>query len=289
MKLIFAIIAAAVCCGGCTKDNGNDVQKEIDPSKIIGAWAETFKHVDWLEVDSASYHIFGENGSYRIDVYDMGGSFITYGYSYSIAEDAVTIRTNYGETDYTIISLNDRTMVLKSTDDSKERHFKRVNDYTRYYADHIILDDYRVKFGEYEVTSELCYEEMMPEHLIEPATVKMEEERKLNDGARVTLNWDMTYSIREGDRTISAGTYIIGIYEAATCEEECYYYHGPSSFLGYLRMTDASGEEIRFDMFISAADKENDYGTLWPHQGSSIIEGDFMHSCGIRYCLTLCE
>lgn len=289
MKHILSIIAAAACLCGCAKNNGDDVQKEIDPTMIVGTWAETFDHVDGLEVDSQLYHIFAEKGSYRIDVYDMGGSLSTYDYSYRTAGDMVTIRTNYGETSYKITKLTDRSMVLKGMEDSDERHFNRVKDYTRHYADNIILDGYRVKFGEYDVASELCYEEMMPENLIEPAAVKMEEERKLNDGAKVVLNWDMTYSIKEEGRTVSSGTYEIGIYEMATCEEACYYYHGPRSFLGYLHMTDTDGTQLRFDMFISAADKEADYGTLWPHQGSSITEGDMWYSCGIRYCLTLCE
>lgn len=153
---------------------------------------------------------------------------------------------------------------------------------------HMILDGYKVMFGEYEVSSVICFEEMMPEHLIEPATENIQAGRKLQDGARVFLNHDMTYSIVESDKTVSSGTYKIGIYENDTCEDMCYYYRGSSK--GYLDFNDNNGDRLLFGMFIAANENSSvDYGTLWPYQGFEIKEGDSCYSYGIRYGLTYCE
>lgn len=157
-------------------------------------------------------------------------------------------------------------------------------------VDHLLLDGYKVMFGEYEVSSVICFEEWMPEHLIEPATVKLQAGRKLQDGAKVFLNHDMTYSIVESGNTISSGTYEMGIYEVAPAEWSCYYYPGPCSFMGYLTLTDSNGVRNGFGMQVAAhQDSSKDYGTPQVYQGFEINEDDMSYLYGIRYGLTYCE
>ena len=156
--------------------------------------------------------------------------------------------------------------------------------------DHLLLDGYKVMFGEYEVSSVICFEEWMPEHLIEPATVKLQAGRKLQDGAKVFLNHDMTYSIVESGNTISSGTYEMGIYEVAPAEWSCYYYPGPCSFMGYLTLTDSNGVRNGFGMQVAThQDSSKDYGTPQVYQGFEINEDDMSYLYGIRYGLTYCE
>lgn len=157
-------------------------------------------------------------------------------------------------------------------------------------VDHLLLDGYKVMFGEYEVNSVICFEEWMPEHLIEPATVKLQAGRKLQDGAKVFLNHDMTYSIVESGNTISSGTYEMGIYEVAPAEWSCYYYPGPCSFMGYLTLTDSNGVRNGFGMQVAThQDSSKDYGTPQVYQGFEINEDDMSYLYGIRYGLTYCE
>lgn len=157
-------------------------------------------------------------------------------------------------------------------------------------VDHLLLDGYRVMFGEYEVSSVICFEEMMPEHLIGPATAKLHAGRKLQDGAGVFLNHDMTYSIVESGNTISSGTYEMGIYDVVPDEWFCYYYPGPCSFMGHLTLTDSNGVRNVFGMQVAAhQDSGKDYGTPQIYQGFEIDEGSVYYSYGIRYGLTYCE
>ena len=72
---------------------------------------------------------------------------------------------------------------------------------------HFIHDAYKVMYGEYEVTSVICFQDEMPEHLIEPATAKIQEGRSLQDGSKLTINQDMTYSLKESDLVVSSGRY----------------------------------------------------------------------------------
>lgn len=157
-------------------------------------------------------------------------------------------------------------------------------------VDHLLLDGYKVMFGEYEVSSVISFEEWMPEHLIEPATVKLQAGRKLQDGAKVFLNHDMTYSIVESGNTISSGTYEMGIYEVAPAEWSCYYYPGPCSFMGYLTLTDSNGARNGFGMQVAThQDSSKDYGTPQVYQGFEINEDDMSYLYGIRYGLTYCK
>ena len=58
---------------------------------------------------------------------------------------------------------------------------------------HFIHDGYKVMYGEYEVTSVICFPEHMPEHLIESETEKILESRLLQDESKLTINQNMTY------------------------------------------------------------------------------------------------
>ena len=155
---------------------------------------------------------------------------------------------------------------------------------------HFIHDGYKVMYGEYEVTSVISFQEMMPKHLIEPATAKIQEGRLLQDGSKLTIYQDMTYSLKESDLVVSSGRYEIGVYENANCEEKCYYYPGPSSFMGYLKLMDNNGDTRYFEMQVSAhEDKTKSYGIPWAYQSFDILEGDMSYHYGIRYGLIYCE
>ena len=155
---------------------------------------------------------------------------------------------------------------------------------------HFIHDGYKVMYGEYEVTSVISFQEMMPKHLIEPATAKIQEGRLLQDGSKLTIYQDMTYSLKESDLVVSSGRYAIGVYENANCEEKCYYYPGPSSFMGYLKLMDNNGDTMYFEMQVSAhEDKTKCYGIPWAYQSFDIQEGDMSYHYGIRYGLIYCE
>ena len=155
---------------------------------------------------------------------------------------------------------------------------------------HFIHDGYKVMYGEYEVTSVISFQDVMPEYLIEPATAKIKEGRSLQDGSKLTINQDMTYSLKESDLVVSSGRYAIGVYENANCEEKCYYYPGPSSFMGYLKLMDNNGDTMYFEMQVSAhEDKTKCYGIPWAYQSFDIQEGDMSYHYGIRYGLIYCE
>ena len=155
---------------------------------------------------------------------------------------------------------------------------------------HFIHDGYKVMYGEYEVTSVICFPEHMPEHLIESETEKILESRLLQDESKLTINQNMTYSLKESDMVVSSGRYDIGVYESATCEEECYYYSGRRSFMGYLKLMDNNGNSRYFQMHVSAhEDKTKSYGTLWIYQHFETNEGDISYDYGIRYGLIYCE
>ena len=155
---------------------------------------------------------------------------------------------------------------------------------------HFIHDGYKVMYGEYEVTSVISFQDVMPEHLIEPATAKIQEGMSLQDGSKLTINQDMTYSLKESDLVVSSGRYAIGVYENANCEEKCYYYPGPSSFMGYLKLMDNNGDTMYYEMQVSAhEDKTKCYGIPWAYQSFDIQEGDMSYHYGIRYGLIYCE
>lgn len=161
---------------------------------------------------------------------------------------------------------------------------------TQPYASHFIHDGYKVMYGEYEVTSVISFQDVMPEHLIEPATAKIQEGRSLQDGSKLTINQDMTYSLKESDLVVSSGRYAIAVYENANCEEKCYYYPGPSSFMGYLKLMDNNGDTMYFEMQVSAhEDKTKSYGIPWAYQSFDIQESDMSYHYGIRYGLIYCE
>ena len=155
---------------------------------------------------------------------------------------------------------------------------------------HFIHDGYKVMYGEYEVTSVICFPEHMPEHLIESETEKILESRLLQDESKLTINKNMTYSLKESDMVVSSGRYDIGVYESANCEEKCYYYPGPSSFMGYLKLMDNNGDTMYFEMQVSAhEDKTKSYGIPWAYQSFETKEGDISYHYGIRYGLIYCE
>ena len=155
---------------------------------------------------------------------------------------------------------------------------------------HFIHDGYKVMYGEYEVTSVICFPEHMPEHLIEQATEIVQKGRLLQDESKLTINQNMTYSLKESDMVVSSGRYDIGVYENANCEEKCYYYPGPSSFMGYLKLMDNNGDTMYFEMQVSAhEDKTKSYGIPWAYQQFEIAEGNRHIQYGIRYGLIYCE
>ena len=161
---------------------------------------------------------------------------------------------------------------------------------TQPYASHFFHDGYKVMYGEYEVTSVICFPEHMPEHLIEQATEIVQKGRLLQDGSKLTIKQDMTYSLKESDMVVSSGRYAIGVYENANCEEKCYYYPGPSSFMGYLKLMDNNGDTMYFEMQVSAhEDKTKSYGIPWAYQSFETKEGDISYHYGIRYGLIYCE
>lgn len=160
--------------------------------------------------------------------------------------------------------------------------------------DFLILDDYKVKFGEYEINGVLCVSKEMPEHLKEPAMARMQEERIFKDGTTVSLNQDMTYFIKEADQTISTGTYKIGIRGFDICLEQPFYYPGRRSFKGYLNFTDESNQDFPFEMHITDSDdNETEYGKLWIYEGfeiEDIIEDiSIAYTFGLRYGLSYCQ
>ena len=161
---------------------------------------------------------------------------------------------------------------------------------TQPYASHFIHDGYKVMYGEYEVTSVICFQEEIPEHLIESAAEKIPEDRLFQDGSKLTINQDMTYSLNESDKIVSSGSYEIGIYDVHHCEWLCYYYPGPCSFMGYLVLKDNNGDRLSFEMQVSAhEDKTKSYGTPWVYQYFQIEEGKVSYHYGIRYGLIYCE
>ena len=155
---------------------------------------------------------------------------------------------------------------------------------------HFIHDGYKVMYGEYEVTSVICFPEHMPEHLIEQATEIVQKGRLLQDESKLTINQNMTYSLKESDMVVSSGRYDIGVYESANCEEKCYYYPGRKSFIGYLKLMDNNGDTMYFEMQVSAhEDKTKSYGIPWAYQQFEIAEGNRHIQYGIRYGLIYCE
>ena len=161
---------------------------------------------------------------------------------------------------------------------------------TQPYASHFFHDGYKVMYGEYDVTSVICFPEDMPEHLIEQATEIVQKGRLLQDESKLTINQNMTYSLKESDMVVSSGRYAIGVYENANCEEKCYYYPGPSSFMGYLKLMDNNGDTMYFEMQVSAhEDKTKSYGIPWAYQSFETKEGDISYHYGIRYGLIYCE
>ena len=159
-----------------------------------------------------------------------------------------------------------------------------------HHASHFIHDGYKVMYGEYEVKGVICFEELMPEHLIESATEVIQKERLLQDGSKLTLNHDMTYSLEESDKLVSSGKYKIGVYENDPCIEFCYYYPGARSFRGYMDLIGENGEKLSLGLFVAAHENPAiPYSTLWPYQGFEMRDGDLCYSYGIRYRLTYCE
>lgn len=84
---------------------------------------------------------------------------------------------------------------------------------TQPYASHFIHDGYKVMYGEYEVTSVICFQEEIPEHLIESAAEKIPEDR---------LSFEMQVSAHE-DKTKSYGT--PWVYQYFQIEEGNMSYH----------------------------------------------------------------
>ena len=155
---------------------------------------------------------------------------------------------------------------------------------------HFIHDGYKVMYGEYEVTSVICFPEHMPEHLIESETEKILESRLLQDESKLTINQNMTYSLKESDMVVSSGRYEVGIYDTVPDQWLFYYYSGPCSSLGYLSLMDNNGNRRYFQMHVSAhEDKTKSYGTLWIYQHFETKEGDISYHYGIRYGLIYCE
>ena len=155
---------------------------------------------------------------------------------------------------------------------------------------HFIHDGYKVMYGEYEVTSVICFPEHMAEHLIESETEKILESRLLQDESKLTINQDMTYSLKESDVVVSSGRYEVGIYDAVPAEWLCYYHPGPCSFMGYLVLIDNNGDRRSFQMQVSAHDdKTKPYGIPWAYQYFEIEEGNVSYHYGIRYGLIYCE
>ena len=155
---------------------------------------------------------------------------------------------------------------------------------------HFIHDGYKVMYGEYEVTSVICFPEHMPEHLIEQATEIVQKGRLLQDESKLTIKKNMTYSLRESDLVISSGRYEAGLYDVAPAIEYCYYYSGLRSHLGFMSLMDNNGDKMYFQMHVTAReDKTKSYGIPLAYQSFDIQEGDMSYHYGIRYGLIYCE
>ena len=269
-----------------------------DPAKIIGKWAESYEKYPDFNMDAAVYHSFKENAAYNIDVYDSEGGVLKNEQQYTYSEGIITVYSFSGDDKYAIVKLSDNEMEWQKigTDFSEGtigtdyKHFVRTDPTTQPYASHFIHDGYKVMYGEYEVSSVICFQEEMPEHLIEPATEKIPESRLLQDGSKLTINQDMTYSLKESDVVVSSGRYEVGIYDAVPDVWLCYYHPGPCSFMGYLVLIDNNGDRRSFQMQVSAhEDKTKSYGIPWAYQYFQITEGDWSYHYGIRYGLIYCE
>ena len=158
------------------------------------------------------------------------------------------------------------------------------------YASHFFHDGYKVMYGEYDVTSVICFPEDMPEHLIEQATEIVQKGRLLQDESKLTIKKNMTYSLKESDLVISSGRYEVGIYDVVPAIENCYYYSGHRSHLGFISLMDNNGDKMYFQMHVTAhEDKTKSYGIPWAYQQFEIAEGNRHIHYGIRYGLIYCE
>lgn len=157
--------------------------------------------------------------------------------------------------------------------------------------DYMELDGFKVFYGEYEVNGVVAYGLNISESMKETAGEIAQSERVFQDGTRITLDRNMTYQMLESGNVISTGRYEMGIFDIDTCEEKCYYYpHFPRSYRGYIRFVDESGQKNYFSMHISAGVKDDfEYGMPWLYQEMSVEEGDWHHTFGIRYGLSLCK
>lgn len=274
----------------------NEDMNYYDPAKIVGKWTETYENYPDFIMDAAVYHSFKDNGAYGMDVYDSEGGVLKKEQQYIYSEGVITVHTFAGDDKYVITYLTDNEMewqkigtaFSEGTIGTNYKHFVRTDPNTQPYASHFIHDGYKVMYGEYEVSSVICFQEEMPEHLIEPATEKIQEGRLLQDGSKLTINQDMTYSLKESDVVVSSGRYEVGVYDVVPCEWLCCYYPGPCSFMGYLVLIDNNGDRRSFEMQVSAHDdKTKSYGIPWVYQYFEIEEGDFSYHYGVRYGLIL--
>ena len=276
----------------------NEDVKYYDPAKIIGKWAETYDNHPNFQMDATVYHSFRDNGSYGNEVYDSEGGLLKNEYQYTYSAGIITVHSFSGDDKYAIVKLSENEMEWQkigttfsdATIGSDFKRFKRADPNSQPYASHFIHDGYKVMYGEYEVHGVICFEEWMPEHLIEPATERLQQGRLLQDESRLTINQDMTYSLKVSDVVVSSGRYEVGIYDAVPDEWLCYYYPGPCSFMGYLQLMDNNGEKKSFQMQVSAhEDKTKSYGIPWAYQYFEIEEGNVSYHYGIRYGLYYCE
>ena len=300
MKRVVIFIAfmliGFISCESVDSPDSSDMTY-YDPAEMIGKWAETYENYPDFNMDSSVYHSFQENGAYNIDVYDSEGGVLKNEQQYTYSEGVITVKSYSGDAKYTIVKLLDNEMEWQKigTDFSEGtigtdyKHFVRTDPNTQPYASHFIHNGYKVMYGEYEVSSVMCIEEMMPEHLIAPATEDMQAGRKFQEGARIFLNYDMTYAIMESGKTISSGTYYIGS-NFLDHEWLCYYHPRPCSSLGYLDLTDTSGLTNSFRSHLALhQDSDKDYVVPCVYQDFKIREDDIIYSYGIRYELSYFE
>ena len=109
MKRILAILIAMLSLCGCLNEKDH-AEHAIDPSLIVGSWAESYEIYPYLAWDGGATYTFYEDESYLLEAYDVEAGHSSYTYNYTISDGVITTTTPYGSTSYKIVRLDKSIM-----------------------------------------------------------------------------------------------------------------------------------------------------------------------------------
>ena len=115
-------MTAVACLWGCDKET-------INPSDIIGKWADVSALHYGYSSDGSTYYTFNEDGTCELKSYDaLSGNTtsLTYGYTWDADEILTIIRDESDvsrNSSYHVIKLDDREMVWKKTGENIQDPF----------------------------------------------------------------------------------------------------------------------------------------------------------------------